>query len=233
MTKRGAIGVTVVILFCGTFWGCQSARSSNVNSTLVAPSPTWIFRSVTKTEDSETNPETPPQPTPTPDPDTVKQGQRLFYQVGCFYCHGVKAEGAVGPRIARTTLSQEAVTTQVYHPAGDMPTFSERAVSRSDVAAIYAYLQSLEPIGPRPEITGNRPDSETGELLYHYFGCFGCHGYQAEGVFGPPLAGTSMSLEEVQAQTRQPAERMPAFSAEWISDEELACIYTFLQSLEK
>lgn len=139
----------------------------------------------------------------------------------------------MGPRIARTDKSLEGVITQVYQPVGDMPAFSEEGVGESDVAAIYAYLQSLEPTGPRPEITSDRPDSAAGEALYRYFGCFGCHGYQAEGGFGAPLAGTELSLVELRAQVRKPRERerMPAYAPERISDEELAYIYAFLESV--
>ena len=160
----------------------------------------------------------------------LKQGQRLFYEAGCFYCHGIKAEGDIGPKIARTKLSLKSVIRQVYYPEDEMPVFSPATLSESDLAAIYAYLQSLKPTDSRPQITTDHPDAATGEALYHYFGCFACHGYQREGGFGPRLAGTTLSLEEVRAQVRNPRERMPAFRPEQISNEELAHIYTFIQS---
>lgn len=241
------------LLLCSGVWGYRSRQQSKNASVLVTPSPTWLFSSATlatpgsaltadpraealtdggrnshsHTDSSETS-------TPTPNPELVKRGQHRFYEVGCSQCHGVKAEGAVGPEIARTDLPLDAVISQVYEPPGEeMPPFSPRAVSEEDIAAIYAYLQSLPSTGARPKITTDRPDSAIGEALYRYFGCFGCHGYQAEGAFGPRLAGTALSFEELRAQVREPRERMPAFRPERISDEELAHIYAFLQSLAK
>ena len=113
-----------------------------------------------------------------------------------------------------------------------MPAFPSTVVSESDLAAVYAYLQSLKPTGARPQITTNYPDAATGEALYLHFGCFGCHGYFGEGGFGPRLAGTMLNLEEVRTQMRNPRERMPAFGPERISNEELAHIYAFLQSAD-
>lgn len=240
-----------IILVASTVWGRQPVLQSEGVLAPAIPSPTWMLGAGSFTAIPVVPPTGSPtegpdgesgsggshagrsqQPTPTPPAEVVKRGQRLYYEVGCFYCHGVRGQGAVGPRIARTEMSLDAVTIQVYQPAGDMPVFSEEAVSRSDVAAIYAYLQSLTPSGPRPEITIDRPDSATGAALYDYFGCSGCHGSQAEGVFGPPLAYTPRSLEDFRAQVRKPRERMPAYSRERTSDEELAHIYAFLQSLQ-
>ncbi len=239
------------ILICGALLGCEPAQQSHKAPVVPSPSPTWRFSSTPLTtalvptpvagsqqdvlagevETRGSHAGTSWQSRPTPDPEEARRGQRLFYEVGCFHCHGVTAEGLVGPSIARTDISLDGVINQVYQPVGDMPAFSEKGVSKSDVAAIYAYLQSLKPTGPRPEITGDRPASATGEALYRYFGCFGCHGYQAEGGFGPPLAGTGLSLQELRAQVRKPRERMPAYAPERISDEELAYIYVFLQGV--
>ena len=248
--RQTVVRMVSVILICGALLGCGSAQQSHKASEVLSPSPTWRFSSTPLTttlmptpvagsqkdvlagevETSSSHAKAPGQFRPTPDPEEARRGQRLFYEVGCFHCHGVTAEGLVGPRIARTDISLDGVITQVYQPGGDMPAFSEEGVSRSDIAAIYAYLQSLEPTGPRPEIT-DLSDSATGEALYRYFGCFGCHGYQAEGEFGPPLAGTKLGLQALRAQVRKPRERMPAYAPERISDEELARIDAFLQSV--
>ena len=249
--RQTVVCTVYVILICGALLGCESAQQSHKASVVPSASPTWRFSSIPLTAtlvptpgaDSQkgvlaggvgisgSHAETSGQFRPTPDPEEARRGQRLFYEVGCFHCHGVTAEGLVGPRIARTDISLDGVINQVYQPVGDMPAFSEEGVSKSDVAAIYAYLQSLEPTGPRPEITADRSDSSKGEVLYRYFGCFGCHGYQAEGGFGPPLAGTELGLQELRTQVRKPRERMPACAPERISDEELARIDAFLQSV--
>lgn len=254
LIRQAVAHVIVMILLYSAAWGCQPAQQSKTTLVPASPSPTWILgstgpRTVTPIPTSATGSNSgelagagrtigsrepiPPSPTPTPPPEAVHYGQRLFYEFGCFHCHGVLAQGLEGPRIARTNMSLEAVTIQVYQPEGDMIAFSEKAVSRDDVAAIYAYLQSLQPPGPHPEIIADQPDSATGEALYHYFGCFGCHGDQAKGGFGPSLAATQLSLDELHDRVRRSSARMPAFNPERISDEELAHIYAFLQSLER
>lgn len=252
LARQAVAHVIVMILLYSAAWGCQPAQQSKRTLAPAAPSPTWMLGStgswaVTPIPTSATGSNSgelagagrtissrepiPPSPTPTPLPEVLHYGQRLFYELGCFHCHGVLAQGLEGPRIARTNMSLDAVTIQVYQPEGDMIAFSEKAVSRDDVAAIYAYLQSLQPPGPHPEIIPDQPDSATGEALYRYFGCFGCHGYQGEGGFGPHLAGTQLTLEELGAQVRKPRARMPAYSPERISNAELAHIYAFLQSV--
>lgn len=240
MDPRGtATGVILVVMAMATVALANCAGASQFNdraSILPAPSPTWLFSAIsskvtpTATRAGRSDGQAAKQPAAVTHPEVIRLGQRLFYEVGCFYCHGIQAEGDVGPQIARTELSLDLVIQQVYQPVGDMPPFSSATVSESDLAAIYAYLQSLQPIVSPPEIATDQPDGKIGEVLYLYFGCFGCHGYRGEGGVGPRLAGTDLSLEEVRLQLREQQKRMPAFGAERISDEELAHIYVFLQT---
>ena len=62
-------------------------------------------------------------------------------------------------------------------------------------------------------------------------GCVGCHGGNAEGGFGPKLAGTSLTLEQVLQQIRSPKGEMPAYSPSQLSDEEESFIYAYYKSL--
>jgi hypothetical protein len=61
--------------------------------------------------------------------------------------------------------------------------------------------------------------------------CAGCHGLSAQGQFGPPLAGTSLTFDQVQQQVRSPRDKMPAFDATAVRDDELRHIYAWLTSL--
>ena len=238
--KVVAVGLTIIMVsVLITLLKIYAPTDQQDTSTLrlPTPSPTWLFSALSPDPTSDlkqgisVSRKATSQPTPTPHPEMLKRGQYLFYAVGCFYCHGIKAEGDIGPKIAHTDLPLELVIQQVYQPDDEMPVFPPSVVSESELAAIYAYLQSLNPTGPRPRITTDHPNAATGKALYHFFGCFGCHGYNGEGGFGLQLAGTMLSLEEVRDQIRNPRERMPAFGPEWISNEELAHIYFFLQSL--
>jgi mono/diheme cytochrome c family protein len=241
--------VVVTFVLSGVLGACHPAPHTQPApaSPLPTSSPTWVLGSLSRRAapahpsplaERDTLGSRPSSqeaeeasPTPTPDPALVHRGALVFYGVGCFHCHGITAEGLVGPKIARTDLSAEAVANQVYQPVGDMPAFSDKAVPRGDVEAVYAFLTNLEPTGSRPTITATEPDSAAGAALYQFYGCYGCHGTQGEGVFGPRLAGTDLSLTQVRARVRTADERMPAYSPERLSDADMAHIYTFLQSL--
>lgn len=62
-------------------------------------------------------------------------------------------------------------------------------------------------------------------------GCVGRHGEDAGGDYGPRIANTALSFEQVLAQVRQPSVRMPPFDPVVVSDDQVRDIYTFLKSL--
>ena len=78
-------------------------------------------------------------------------------------------------------------------------------------------------------------DADRGKLVYMTDGCFLCHGRVGQGggynTPVPSLAKTEMPFEAVKMQLRQPADDMPAYSTAVISDEQIADIYAYLQSL--
>lgn len=74
--------------------------------------------------------------------------------------------------------------------------------------------------------------ADRGATLYGRNGCVVCHGVRAEGLIGPRIAGTQLSLTAVRQQVRLPLHpRMPAFAQDQLSDEGIAAIFAFLQSL--
>lgn len=74
---------------------------------------------------------------------------------------------------------------------------------------------------------------ERGAELFISLPCAGCHGATAQGQFGPTLAGTTLTFREVRQQVRNPRDKMPSFSDEQVSDDELRDIYAWLTSLPK
>lgn len=76
-------------------------------------------------------------------------------------------------------------------------------------------------------------DPDRGAELFLSLPCAGCHGATALGQFGPPLAGTTLTFEEVRQQVREPRDRMVPFSPETVSDVALRDIYAWLQSLPR
>ena len=76
-------------------------------------------------------------------------------------------------------------------------------------------------------------NTQNGKKLFTTYGCFECHGHQAEGtsVGGPRLGPNPMSFPAFSRYIRQPSGQMPPFTIKVTSDADLADIYAFLQSL--
>jgi mono/diheme cytochrome c family protein len=78
-----------------------------------------------------------------------------------------------------------------------------------------------------------RGDAEKGRTLYIKYGCYECHGTEAQGggYTGPRLAPPAEPLEVLLSQVRDPVNEMPPFTKKVLSDHELLDIYAFLQSI--
>ena len=78
-------------------------------------------------------------------------------------------------------------------------------------------------------------DAANGQRVYIADGCFTCHGRSGQGgAFNgpaPSLAKTEMPFDGFKAQLRDPANDMPAYSTAVLSDQEIADMYAFVQSL--
>lgn len=70
------------------------------------------------------------------------QGKELYAQ-HCARCHGARAEGGQGERLAGTRFSLAEVIQIVRTPRGMMASFTPEELSDQQIAHIYAYLQSL------------------------------------------------------------------------------------------
>jgi len=82
---------------------------------------------------------------------SAENGKIAFVKHGCWQCHGFEGQGSVatsgGRVIADTPLPFEAFKAYVRDPSGAMPPFHAEMVSDSDLADIYAYLESR----PKPQ----------------------------------------------------------------------------------
>ena len=76
-------------------------------------------------------------------------------------------------------------------------------------------------------------DAKAGQQLYMSIGCWECHGSQAQGgaVTGPRLAHTALPFAAVVQQLRVPQNAMPPYEPAVVSDEDVANIYAWLESL--
>jgi mono/diheme cytochrome c family protein len=73
--------------------------------------------------------------------------------------------------------------------------------------------------------TGN---AQNGKKIFDAYGCYQCHGREAQGGVGPRLGPRPLSWTAFSRYVRQPTDQMPPYTAKVVSDQELADIYAFL-----
>ena len=74
-------------------------------------------------------------------------------------------------------------------------------------------------------------DPARGREIFFANGCSICHGENGEGLIGPTIASTRLTVDEVITQYRTPRGFMPPFPADRLPDEDVANIYAWLQTL--
>jgi ubiquinol-cytochrome c reductase cytochrome c subunit len=75
-----------------------------------------------------------------------KAGQTRFMQIGCYECHGTVGQGGIaGMRIVPMPLPWVVFQRYVRRPGGQMAAFSDKVLSDSELADLYAYLTSASP----------------------------------------------------------------------------------------
>jgi len=88
---------------------------------------------------------------------SAENGKKAFVAHGCWQCHGFEGQGSIatsnGAVIAHTEMSFEAFETFVRSTNRAMPPYREPILSKSDLADIYAYLQSV----PKPPAVASIP----------------------------------------------------------------------------
>ena len=76
--------------------------------------------------------------------------------------------------------------------------------------------------------------AEKGKVAYVKHGCWQCHGFVGQGaVTGPKLAPNPLPLPALSAIVRFTNGPMPPYQKAILSDEDLADIHAWLQSLPK
>ncbi|MBI2304163.1 MAG: c-type cytochrome [Chloroflexi bacterium] len=63
--------------------------------------------------------------------------------------------------------------------------------------------------------------------------CLSCHGVNAEGAYGPDLAGRGLSFEQASRAIRKPWGVMPAYTTQQVSDQDIADMVAYFNSLPK
>jgi mono/diheme cytochrome c family protein len=75
-------------------------------------------------------------------------------------------------------------------------------------------------------------NAEAGKKLFVSYGCYQCHGYQAQGsnATGPRLGPRPIAFAAFSRYVRQPTNQMPPYTTKVVSDADLANIYAFVLS---
>ena len=74
-------------------------------------------------------------------------------------------------------------------------------------------------------------NAANGRKLFVNFGCYQCHGYEAQGgSAGPRLAPRPIAYAQFMKYVRHPTNEMPPFTEKTVKDAELTDIYAFLRA---
>ena len=106
------------------------------------------------------------------------------------------------------------------------------------VAAVSAQAPTPRTAAPqtaapqRPAAAAPAGNAEEGKKLFVSYGCYQCHGYEAQGsnATGPRLGPRPIAFAAFSRYVRQPTNQMPPYTTKVVSDADLANIYAFVQS---
>ena len=74
-------------------------------------------------------------------------------------------------------------------------------------------------------------NAANGRKLFVSFGCYQCHGYEAQGgAAGPRLAPRPIAYAQFMKYVRHPTAEMPPFTEKIVKDSELTDIHAFLRA---
>ncbi len=95
---------------------------------------------------------------------------------------------------------------------------------------IVAAVSAQTPTPQRPATTTPTGNAEEGKKLYVSYGCYQCHGYEAQGsnATGPRLGPRPIAFTAFSRYVRQPTGQMPPYTTKVVSDADMANIYAFV-----
>jgi ubiquinol-cytochrome c reductase cytochrome b subunit len=155
----------------------------------------------------------PSHPT-TPENQLVVDGQKVFRDINCSYCHSINGVGgAVGPDLSNiaSTLTKEQITQYLQNPDSMVPNtlHPKLQFTAQELTALVAYLETL---GAPVSYTAQAPQ------LFSQ-NCSVCHALNGQGGnIGPDLSreGSLRTVDFLKSfitdpKAADPASTMPAF----------------------
>ena len=75
----------------------------------------------------------------------AKNGKAVYTADGCYECHGREAQGGAGtgPKLGPSPIPYAAFAFQVRTPRDQMPPYTAKVLPDSELADIYAFVQSV------------------------------------------------------------------------------------------
>jgi mono/diheme cytochrome c family protein len=75
----------------------------------------------------------------------AKNGKSVYTADGCYECHGREAQGGAGtgPKLGPSPLPYSVFTFRVRSPRDQMPPYTSKVLSDTELADIYAFVQSV------------------------------------------------------------------------------------------
>jgi cytochrome c2 len=106
---------------------------------------------------------------------------------------------------------------------------SAQAPSSARPASATQLQAPARPVSPQAAPAGN---ADMGKKSFVSYGCYQCHGYEAQGssATGPRLGPRPLAFAQLSKYVRAPTGQMPPYTAKVLPDADLANIYAFLQS---
>src|SRR5579863_3317737 len=75
-------------------------------------------------------------------------------------------------------------------------------------------------------------DAANGKKLFASYGCFECHGYVGQGgAAGARIAPKPLPWAAFSKYVRHPTNQMPPYTTKVVSDDQLADIHAYLESI--
>lgn len=95
-----------------------------------------------------------------------------------------------------------------------------------------ASARNQAPALPQPAAAAPAGNAELGRKLFVSYGCYQCHGLEAQGssATGPRLGPRPLPFAAFARYVRQPSNQMPPYTTKVTSDVDLAHIYAFVVS---
>ena len=135
-----------------------------------------------------------PQVSPyVPQPAEVAEGQRVYRQLHCDYCHSVNGRGGViGPDLALATEQRHDKSWIVNHLENPQLVVSGKPISPMGVLPVLLPDQTEAVAAYIEELRGGGPYSALAPVLFQTY-CMGCHRLNGHGsTFAPDLSSIGL-----------------------------------------